>query len=172
MAVKRGVGFAATGPPRGKRALSSLRGSLRTQPAHTPTNPASGIRRSVPGPRGIQKRSGPIAVTHDRAASSREPLATFTTLTRRSLLRWRDRGPLGSTFVKVAGPFSLPPSVTWSVTGGAPSSLLWGCSAGASDLPRRAHQDLPSPGSPATAAPSRPATHASDSTRDDQRHRS
>ena len=66
---------------------------------------------------------------------------TFTTLTRRSLIcAGGIMVRLGSTFVKVAGPFSLPPSVTWSVTGGAPSSLLWGCSAGASDLPRRAPQ--------------------------------
>jgi len=67
---------------------------------------------------------------------------------------------LGSTLVRVARSCSLPPSATRSVAGGAPSSSLWDCSAGASDLPRRACQDLPSPGSPITAAPSRPATHA------------
>jgi len=79
---------------------------------------------------------------------------------------------LGSTFVKVAGPRSLPPFAARSAAGGAPSSLLWDCSARASDLPRRAPRDFPSPGSPAAAAPSRPATHASDSIRDDLRHRS
>lgn len=67
---------------------------------------------------------------------------------------------LGSTLVKVAGPHSLPPFATRSAAGGAPSSFLWDCSAGASDLPCRASQNLPSPGSPATAASSRPATHA------------
>jgi hypothetical protein len=43
----------------------------------------------------------------------------------------------------------------------APRALHFGTiSSGASDLPRRACQDVPSPGSPVTAAPSCPATHA------------
>jgi hypothetical protein len=105
-------------------------------------------------------RNGPIAVTHDRAASLERPLPRSRSVPGISCCAGGISVLLGSTSREGGRTFSLPPSAAWSAAGGAPSSLLWDCSAGASDLPRRAPQDLPSPGSPATAAPSRPATHA------------